>query len=130
ALAALEVDGEFARHVGPPEIERILWLVVGCGPAFVLRDVIDIARVFRKTAPWIAHVVKIIGSEHVASKSPSLGPALVVHAHGAQPDLMQAGDVPTAMMETRSDRFYERQKVMVAAVNAVHESDKIRRAIG
>ncbi len=60
ALAALVIDREFARHVRTPEIERILRLVVGRRPALVLRDVVDVAGIFREAAPRVAHVVEVI----------------------------------------------------------------------
>ena len=99
------VEREFARHIRPPEIERILRLVVGGRPALFLRDVVDVAGIFRETAPRIAHVVEVVGAEHVTAETPAFGPALVVHAHGAEPDIVDARDVPTAMMEAGRDDF-------------------------
>src|SRR4029079_13859210 len=129
ALAAFVVDRELARNVGTPEVERILRLVVGGRPAFVLRDVVDVAGIFRETAPRITHVVEIVRAQHMTAKTPALGPAFVVHAHGAEADVVEAGDVPTAMVEAGRARLHQSEQMMVAAVDAVHESDEVGGAV-
>src|SRR4029079_11243826 len=87
ALAAFVVDRKFARHLRTPEIKRILRLVIGGRPTLVLRNVVDIARIFGEAAPRVAHVVEIVGAKHMPPETPAFGPALVVHAHGAQADI-------------------------------------------
>ena len=95
--------------------------MIGRRPAHLLRDVVDIAGIFREAAPRVAHVVEIVRAKHVAAEAPTLGLALVVHAHGAEPDVVDAGHVPAAMMETGRARFHQRQHMMIAAMDAVHE---------
>ena len=103
--------------------------MVGRRPAVFLRDVIDVAGIFREAAPRIHDVVEVVRAEDVAAEAPAFLVALVVHAHGAEADIVNAGDVPAAMVEAGRRRFHQRQHVMVAAVNAVHEGDEVRRAI-
>ena len=66
----------------------------------------------------------------MAAEAPAFLIALVVHAHGAEADVVDAGDVPTAVVEARRRRLHQRQHVMVAAVNAGHERHQILGAVG
>ena len=74
--------------------------------------------------------MEIIRAQHVPAKAPALGPALVMHPHRAEADIIHAGNIPAAMVKARRDGFYQCEKVMIAAVDPVHERDEIGSAIG
>ena len=64
------------------------------------------------------------------AKAPAFGPAFVMHPHRAEADIIHAGNIPAAMVKARRDGFHQGQKVMVAAVDPVHEGDEIGSTIG
>ena len=66
----------------------------------------------------------------MAAEAPALGEALVGHAHGAEPDFLDAGNVPAAMVEAGRGGFHQRQHMMIAAVDAVHERHQVGGAVG
>src|ERR1700736_6387912 len=91
-------------------------------------DVIDVAGIFGKAAPRVLDVVEIIRAEHVAAEAPAFHVTLVGHVGGADADVVDRAHVPAAMVEARRLRFGKGEKVMVAAVDAVHEGDEVRPA--
>jgi hypothetical protein len=53
-----------------------------------------------------------------------------VHAHRAEADIVDARNIPAAMVETGRDGFHQRKEMMIAAVDAMHERDEIGGAVG
>ena len=115
--------------VRTPQVERSPPAAGPRLPVLVDRDVVDVAGIFRVAAPRIAHVVEIVGAEHVAAEAPAVGEALVGHVGGADADVVDRADVPEQMMQAGAVRLHERDHVMVAAVDAVHERDQIAGAV-
>ena len=94
-------------------------------PVLLGRDVVDVAGVLRIAAPGIPHIVEVVGAEDVTAETPALAVALARHVHGAEPDVVDAAHVPAAVVQPGSGRLRERQDVMVAAVDGVHEGDAV-----
>src|SRR5260370_16786109 len=73
--------------------------------------------------------MEIVGPQHVAAESPAGAKSLVCHLHGAKPDLLNRSDIPAQMMQSRCIGADERDHVMIAAVNAMHECDHVAGAV-
>ena len=74
--------------------------------------------------------MEIIRAEHMPAEAPPLGPTFVMHPHRAETDVIHAGNIPAAMVETRRAGLHQGQKVMVAAVNPMHEGNNVGGTIG
>jgi hypothetical protein len=64
------------------------------------------------------------------AEAPAFRPAFVMHAHRAEADIIHTRDIPAAMMKARRGGFHQGQKVMVAAVDSVHEGNEVGGTIG
>src|SRR3984885_12393960 len=116
---------EVFRDVRPPGIKRILRGVIARRPVDRRRDVVDIGGIFGKAAPGILDVVEVIRAQHMTAQAPALGKALAQHVDRASPDFVDRADVPAEMMMAGSIGARERDHVMIAAMDAVKESDVI-----
>src|SRR6185312_5190068 len=90
----LGVVGEIVRRVRTPHVERILRVVVAALPVAIGGHEVDAGRIFAETAPWVADIVEIVGTEDVPSEAPSLREALAQHMHGAAADVVDGAHVP------------------------------------
>jgi len=54
---------------------------------------------------------------------------MIGHLHRAQAHLIDGVHIPTDMVKSGRRRFGERQHVMIAAVDAVHERDELPAAV-
>ena len=130
ARRALVIDDEIVGHRRSPDVERILGRIVARGPFDVGRNEVDVVRIFGEAAPGIAHVTEIIRADHMAAHAPAMRIPAVGHLLHAEPDLVDARDVPARMMQTRAVRLRERQHVVVTGMRAVQERDDVPRTIG
>src|SRR5579884_2148573 len=99
--------------------------IVFGAPIAIHGDVINVGRVLRVAPPRVADIVKIIRPEDVPAKAPSGTIALVGHVHGAEADVIYGANIPAQMMQPRTLSLSQRNQVMIAAMNAVHECDAV-----
>src|SRR5580693_9917060 len=71
-----------------------------------------------------------VGAQNVPSETPSARKALVQHMHGAAADVVDGAHVPAQMMQAGRARFDEGDHMVIAAVNAVQESDAVAGPVG
>src|SRR3954470_23802349 len=124
------IDGKILRRLRPPDVERILARMITGSPVHVRRDVIDIAGIFAPAVPRIANVMEVVGAQDVAPQSPARPITLSRHLHRAKPDRLHGTGIPGEMMQPRRLGLQEREHVMVAAVDRMHEAQHLAAAIG
>ena len=66
----------------------------------------------------------------MAPEPPAGRETLVGHLHGADPDIIDRADVPAQVMQAGAFRFHERDHVVIAAVDGVHEGDHVAGTVG
>src|ERR1700691_5526965 len=123
------IDGEVHWRGWTPDIEGIMRRIVFGLPVAVGRDIVDISGIFRIAAPGVAHIMEVVRAEHMAPEAPAGAEALVRHLHGAEADLVDRADIPAEMMQARAFRLGQRDQVMIAAMDAVHEGNAVTAAI-
>src|SRR5438045_9508251 len=94
------------------------------------RNEIDVVRVFREAAPWVANVTEIVGPEHMAAHAPAVRVAAIDHLLHPETDLVERRDVPARMMQSGTVRFGECDQVMVARVRAMQEGADLAGTVG
>ena len=104
--------------------------MVRVGPVVIDRNVVDIGRILAPAAPRVSHVMEVVGAEHVPAHTPARSEAFVGHLHSAEPDLVNAANVPAQVVQTAGGRFGECQHVMIAAMDAVHKGDAVAGSVG
>src|SRR5262249_13312580 len=116
-------------HLRPPDVEGVLGIVITGLPMKSRRNVVHVAGVLAVAAPGISGVVEVVRSEHVAPGPPSLSESMPRHLHRAKSDLVYGAYIPAAVMQTGRVGARERDQMMIAAMNAVHECDVIAGAV-
>ena len=66
----------------------------------------------------------------MAPEAPPLVVALAEHMHGAEADVVDAAHVPAQVVHAGRARLAERDHVVIAAVDAVHEGDALAGVVG
>src|SRR6185312_4728347 len=126
----LVIVNEVLGDVRAPGIEGIVRWMVSRGPVAGRGNVVDIGGVFAEASPRILNVVEVIRAEHVSAQAPALRKALFEHVRGAGADLVDRAHVPAEMMVAGGVGTREGDHVMIAAVNAVQESNIVAGMIG
>src|SRR5262245_56859296 len=60
------IEGEILGRSRTPDVKRVRRRVIAGLPVMIDRDVVDVGGILRVASPRIAHVMKVIGAEHVA----------------------------------------------------------------
>ena len=123
---ALQWNGYAVRHV--MNVTDVHDKIIA-NAAKAQKSIEDYTREFTKAFFEDAAGLRLERAEHVAPEPPAVGEALLGHVARADADVVDRADVPAQMVQTRPVRFDEGYHVVIAAVDAVHESNKIARTV-
>src|SRR5262249_1311385 len=121
----LVIINEIRRRSGAPLHHRLRQVQVPGLPRATFRNIVGVAGQFQQTLPWVPNVMEVIGSGAVASQSPAFAVAFAHHLFGPEPDGVDAVHFPARMVQAGTVGVAEADDVVITAVNAVQEADRL-----
>src|SRR2546428_8340494 len=118
---------EFRRPLGSPDVGQLVPVARLPGVA----DAVHVGVVLDPAPPGIAEVVEQVGGERVASRPEAFPVARLVHAPGAEADVVDAVHLEARVLEAAVRARDQPEAMVVAhAVARRHERDLALRPVG
>src|SRR5882672_4559387 len=123
------VANEVLGGRGTPLVQRVLRRKVACRPSHPRGNEINLCGVLGERSPRVAHVVKVVRAEHVATGAPTFAVAAPAHLLRAEAHLVHARHIPGAVVPTTRGALHIGHEVVVGAVARVIEGHNVERSI-